>query len=243
LNPTSCDPSSAKATLFGGYLDVFSSADDVPVALSSRYQAANCRNLGFKPKLSLKLQGGTRRGAHPALKAVLKARPGDANIGKAVVTLPSSAFLDQGHIRTICTRVQFAAKKCPQGSIYGKARAFTPLLDDPIEGPVYLRSSNHKLPDLVAALNGLVDINVVGRVDSFKGGIRSSFETVPDAPVSKFVLSMQGGKKGLVINSRNLCAGKNRADALFTGQNGVPNHFHPLVGASCGKGKKGKRGK
>jgi hypothetical protein len=240
LNPTSCDPSSVKATLFGSYLDVFNPADDVPVALSDRYQAANCATLGFKPKLSLKLKGGTRRGGHPALRAVLHVRPGDANIGAATVTLPRSAFLDQAHIRTICTRVQFAAKACPKGSIYGYARAFTPLLDEPIEGPVYLRSSNHKLPDLVAALHGLVDVNVVGRIDSFKGGIRSSFESVPDAPVSKFVLSMQGAKKGLVINSRDLCASKNRANAQFTGQNGKPYGFRPELKPRC-TGHKSKR--
>jgi hypothetical protein len=234
LNPTSCDPSSAKATLFGSYLSVFDPADDVPVGLSTRYQAANCLNLPFKPKLSLKLKGGTRRGDHPALKAVLNANPGDANIGNAVVTLSRSSFLDQAHIRTICTRVQFAAKACPKGAEYGYARAWTPLLDNPVEGPVYLRSSNHKLPDLVASLHGLVDVNVVGRIDSKNGAIRSSFETIPDAPVTKFILTMQGGKKGLVVNSRNLCAAKNRANAQFTGQNGIPHDFHPVVGARCG---------
>ena len=146
------------------------------------------------------------------MKAVVNARNADANIGKAVVTLPQSAFLDQAHIRTICTRVQYAANGgsgggCPKAAQYGYARAYTPLLDEPVEGPVYLRSSNHKLPDLVAALHGIVNVDIVGRIDSFKGGIRSSFETVPDAPVSKFILTMQGGKKGLVVNSRNLCAG------------------------------------
>jgi hypothetical protein len=238
LNPTSCDPSSAKSTLFGSYLDVFSPTDDRPVGLVTRFQAANCLNLGFKPKLSLQLKGGTKRGDHPALRAVLRAREGDANIGAATVTLPSSAFLDQAHIRTICTRVQFAAKSCPPEAIYGYARAFTPLLDEAVEGPVYLRSSNHKLPDLVAALHGLVDVNIVGRIDSKNGGIRSSFETVPDAPVTKFVLHMQGGKKGLVVNSRNLCDRKSRADARFSGQNGKVKDFRPVVGARCGKGKK-----
>jgi hypothetical protein len=239
LNPTSCDESSARATLFGSYLNVFDPSDDVPVGLQARYQAANCLNLGFKPKLSLRLKGGTRRGAHPALRALLNAREQDANIGSAVVTLPRSAFLDQAHIRTICTRVQFAANGgsgggCPKGAQYGYARAWTPLLDEPVEGPVYLRSSNHKLPDLVAALHGLVDVNVVGRIDSFHGGIRSSFETVPDAPVSKFILTMQGGKKGLVVNSRELCDRKSRASAQFTGQNGKAYDFRPLVRASCG---------
>lgn len=87
----------------------------------------------------------------------------------------------------------------------------------------------------MAALKGIVDLDVVGRIDSFKGGIRSSFETIPDAPVTKFVLRMQGGKKGLVVNSRNLCASKSRATAQFTGQNGVAHNFRPLVKPSCKK--------
>jgi hypothetical protein len=249
VNPTNCEPTTAKSTLFGAYLNVFDPSDDVPVGLDTRYQAANCLNLPFKPRLTLELHGGTRRGDHPALKAVVNAKPGDANIGKAVVTLPQSAFLDQAHIRTICTRVQFAANGgagggCPKAAQYGYAKAITPLLDEPVEGPVYLRSSNHKLPDLVAALHGIVNVDIVGRIDSYKGGIRSSFETVPDAPVTRFTLNMQGGKKGLVVNSRNLCAGTNRGIANFTGQNGVPYNFKPVVKPSCGKKRKGaKHGK
>jgi hypothetical protein len=236
LNPTSCEPSSTRATLFGGFADPFSAADDAPVALASRYQAANCANLGFKPRLALRLKGGTRRGAYPAFSATLNARPGDANIGKAVVTLPHSAFLEQGHIRTVCTRVQYAAKACPAGSIYGKARAITPLLDEPLEGPVYLRSSSHPLPDLVAALHGIVDVDLVGRVDSVNARIRGSFESPPDAPVTKFVLEMQGGKKGLIVNSRNLCAAKSRAIAELSGQNGKLDHTKPeVVAAGCSK--------
>jgi hypothetical protein len=240
VNPTSCNPLAARATLFGSFLDVFSPADDVPVALSSRYQAAGCRALGFKPKLALKLTGGTKRGSHPALRAVVTPRPRDANFAKAVVTLPHSAFLEQAHIRTVCTRVQFSAKKCPKGSIYGRARAITPLLDEPLEGPVYLRSSNHPLPDLVAALHGVVDINLVGRIDSVDARIRSSFERIPDAAVTKFVLEMQGGKKGLIVNSRNLCAHTSRAIARFTGQNGKVSKFNPKVKNSCKKTKRSR---
>jgi hypothetical protein len=235
LNPTSCDPSAVKATLFGSFLDPFSSTDDSPAGLLSRYQAANCWRLPFKPKLALRLRGGTRRSDYPSLRAVLKARPADANIGAAVVTLPHSAFLAQEHIQTICTRVQFAANQCPKGAIYGRARAVTPLLDEPLEGPVYLRSSNHPLPDLVAALHGVVDINLVGRIDAVNARIRTNFASVPDAPVSKFVLEMKGGQKGLIVNSTNLCSGKGRADVRFVGQNGKALSVTPLVTNSCGK--------
>ena len=238
INPTSCDPSSVKATLFGSYLDVFSAADDVPVALSDRYQAAGCASLGFKPALAIKLKGGTKRGNHPALRAVVTPRKGDANIDGAVVTLPKSAFLDQGHIRTICTRVQFAADNCPAGAVYGKVKAWSPLLDEPLAGPVYLRSSNHTLPDLVFDLHGVVDIEVPGRIDSVNGGIRATFANVPDAPISRVVLDMQGGRKGLIVNSANLCAAKNRAKAFLTGQNGKRWEFRPVVKAQCGKKRK-----
>jgi hypothetical protein len=116
--------------------------------------------------------------------------------------------------------VQFAAKACPQGAVYGHVRAFTPLLTEPLEGPVYLRSSNHKLPDLVFDLHGIVDVEASARIDSIHGGIRTSFEAVPDAPVSKVVLNMQGAKKGLIVNSTDLCAQSHRADVLLGAHNG-----------------------
>lgn len=237
LNATSCEPSSARATLFGSAADVFNPADDVPVALSDRYQAANCASLGFKPKLDLKLSGGTRRNTYPALRAVLTyPKQGHyANIRRAVVVLPRSAFIEQGHFETICTRVQFAADACPPNSIYGKAAAFTPLLDEPLRGPVYLRANGGErdLPDLVADLHGLVDIELVGYVDSVNSRLRSTFATTPDAPVSKFVLEMQGGKKGLFVNSVNLCAHRDHAKVSFTGQNGMKRALNPVVRNSC----------
>jgi hypothetical protein len=246
LNPTSCDPFATEATIWGGGNDVFGSADDAPFGASAPFQAANCAKLGFKPALSLALKGGTGRGGHPALKATYKPRKGDANLKGTVVRLPRSAFLDQAHIRTICTRVQFAANGgngagCPKGSIYGHARAFTPLLDEPLEGPVFLRSSNNKLPDFVATLNGLVDVEAVARIDSKEGGIRATFTEVPDAPLSKVVVDMQGQRKGLIVNSTDLCAATHRANAEFEAHNGRRAKGQPAVKASCGKGAKRKR--
>ncbi|HEY8809286.1 MAG TPA: hypothetical protein VIM28_04615 [Solirubrobacterales bacterium] len=238
LNPTSCDESKARATLFGSYLNVFDPSDDKPIDLATRYQAANCLNLGFKPNLALKLKGGTKRGGHPGLTATYTPRKGDANVKGLVVRLPRSAFLDQAHIRTICTRVQFAAKACPKAAEYGHIKAWTPLLDEPLEGPVYLRSSNHKLPDLVFDLHGLVDVEVATRIDSVKGGIRATVEDAPDAPLSKVLLKMQGQKKGLIINSRNLCGSTNKANAEFSGHNGKEFDAKPALQPDCGGKRK-----
>ena len=240
LNPTSCDPMAITGSAGSAFGQL--------APLSQPFQVGGCSSLAFKPKLAIKLTGGTKRSKNPALKATLKMPAGGTNIAKASVALPHSEFLDQSHIRTVCTRVQFAeaggnGAGCPAGSVYGRARAVTPLLDSPLEGPVFLRSNpEHELPDLVAALAGRIPVELVGRIDSVKGGIRTTFEGVPDAPVSKFVLEMQGGRKGLLENSVNLCRTTNRATALFDAQNGKVKDFNPVVGNSCGRKKNHHRG-
>jgi hypothetical protein len=223
--------------------DLLSTADDSLFAAASPFQVGSCASLGFKPKLAFRLFGGTHRGSHPKFKATLTMPPGGANIAAASVALPHSEFLDQGHIGTVCTRVQFAAgagngTACPPASVYGTATAKTPLLDETLTGNVYLRSSSHELPDLVVALKGKIDANVVGRVDSVNGGIRNTFETVPDAPVETFTLTLAGGNKGLLVNSRDICKAPGKATAKFTGQNGATTTLRPVLKSACGKAKK-----
>jgi hypothetical protein len=229
LNPTSCDPMSVAATI--------GSLSGQHASPSSRFQVAGCERLAFEPRLNLSLKGKTNRGAYQRLRAELKAKKGQANIGRAAVTMPPSIFLAQEHIRTICTRVQWSADACPKGSIYGKARAFTPLLDEPLEGNVYLRANGgaRELPDLVADLRGQIRIELVGYIDSANGGIRTRFQNVPDAPVSKFVLEMKGGKKSLLTSNRNLCGSANRATVKMDGHNGKTHDFKPKLKVTCGK--------
>jgi hypothetical protein len=230
LNPTNCNPFRVDSRLVGN--------EGAFATPTTHFQTANCDSLAFTPKLTTSLSGSTKRTGFPALKAVLTQSPGQANIGRAAVTLPHSQFLAQEHIRTLCTRVQFAADSCPPASIYGHAKATTPLLDDPLEGPVYLRSSSNKLPDLVAALKGPstqpVEVELVGRIDSVNERIRTTFDLIPDAAVSRFVLTMQGGKKGLLVNSVNLCKSKNFTTAKITAQNGKKANQNPVLRAPCG---------
>ncbi len=249
LNPTSCARTSTASTLLGSGLDFASEADDRPVTVSTPFQAADCAALPFKPKLSLRLKGGTRRGAYPALTAKLKMNGfGEAGIRRTQVTLPASEFIAQAHFNTICTRVVFKqgahpGELCPKGSIYGRARVFTPILSEPLEGPVFLRSSEHQLPDVVAAVhNGEIDVVLDGKVDSVKGRLRSTFEATPDAPVSSVLLKLRGGKKGLFENSTNLCKGTHRAEADFKGHNGKTWSKRPkLIPSACKKAHRHKR--
>jgi hypothetical protein len=241
LTGTNCRKGATTGALYGGGADPTNPAAFAPFPVSAGFRAQGCRKLKFKPRLKLRLFGATQRNKNPKLRAALRARPGDANIKRASVALPHAIFLDQASLATICTRVQFNADDCPKKSIYGKARAFTPLLGKPLEGPVYLRSSDNTLPDLVAHLKGQVSIDLVGRIDSYKGGIRTTFDRVPDVPVTKFVMTLPGGKHGLLVASTNLCKAPVRAVVQLKGQNGKKANKKPVVRTPCGKRKHAKR--
>ena len=231
LNPTNCDPFALNAQVFG---DQGASA-----SLFTHFQVANCAVLPFTPKLDLKLSGSGKRRSHPALHSVYRGTPGGANLAAAVVAMPKSLLLDNSHIGTVCTRVQFAQDSCPKGSVIGNAVAETPILDQPLRGPVYLRSSSHLLPDIAVALDGQVDFELAGRIDQAKGGgLRANFETAPDVPVSTFTLNLLGGKRGLLISSENLCKAHPRASVTLSGQNGKRVSRQTKIRTSCGAPRK-----
>jgi hypothetical protein len=233
LNPTNCDPFAVDATLSG---------DEGAIAnLSSHFQVANCVSLPFAPKLNLKLTGGVHRRGHPAIHATLETNPGEANPAGVSVTLPPSELLDNAHIGTVCTKPQFAQGACPARSLVGYAEAATPLLDQPLKGPVYLRSSTRGLPDLAIDLQGQIPITVIGQVDSVDAGLRTTFPTIPDVPVGRFTVNFLGGNKGLVQNSETLCGTHKKATVQMAGQNGEAAAQHSELQVTCGKGNEARK--
>jgi hypothetical protein len=235
VNPTSCEPMKVTSTI--------AAINGASADPSSHFQVAGCASLAFKPELKLSLKGATKRTGHPALKAVVTypSKGSFANIARAQVNLPHAEFLDQGNLNKTCTKPVLLEGKCPRSSVYGKVKAWTPLLDRPLEGYVYLVGGfGYKLPALVAELNGQIRILLIGKVDTGPNkGIRNTFEAVPDAPVSRFVLEMKGGKKyGLFENSEPLCGKRQLALVRFTGQNGAVAQTKPRIAVTCGKHKK-----
>jgi hypothetical protein len=242
-NPSSCAASQMLSTLTGSGLNYDNPADDSSATVSRHFQLFNCLTLDFKPLLGLRLRGGSKRGDYPSLRATFAARgPGDANLKRIEVTTPHAMFLAQEHIKEICTRAQFDAERCPPGSVYGKAVAHTPLFDVPLRGDVYLRSSSNKLPDLVASLrSGEVRIVLEGKIGPGKqGGISTFFDELPDAPIERFTMTLLGGKRGLLVNSVNVCKVPPLASIKALGQNNVGAIFNSRLRGQCKKGKKAK---
>ena len=211
------------------------------------FQVANCAILPFAPKLSLRLTGGIKRRGHPALHAVLDAQPGEANIARVSVALPPGELLDNAHIG--------------DGLHPGRSSPPTPARPDSVLGTRRSRSRrcstsrstgrstcaprSHKLPDLVARPQGPGrHRSSSARIDTVNGGLRTTFETVPDVPVSQVRLDLAGGTKGLLQNSESLCGETQEGDDKMIGQNGVTCRPRaPLETPSCGGKQRKKRGK
>lgn len=234
LNATGCDRREIQAHVVASSGAVADPA--VP------YQATDCGTLSYKPKLKLTLKGVTKRTGHPAASAVLTQPTGQSNTAKATALLPASQFIDQDHINNPCTRVQFNARSCPPLSILGKVTATTPLLDRPLKGNIYFRSNGgeRELPDIVADLNGQIHATAVGFIDSVpikgteRARLRVRFANIPDAPLTKVTMRFFGGpKRGLLENSRNLCATNRRAQITLVAQNGRTRRSSQVIATSC----------
>ena len=247
VNPTTCrGPFAVDAGIAGGGSNPADAAAWADVARNQPFRAQNCKALKFKPKFFARILGGkkgTNRTANPKFQAILNARNGDANLRRAAFILPRATILDQSHINTICTRVQLAANSCPKGAIYGSAKATSPLLEGNLKGPVYLLASNNQLPDMLVDLRGQVDIRLRGEISAQNGRLKTVFASAPDVAVNKFTLNMKGGDRGLLVNTRDLCARKAFGFLNLKAQNSRRMRDKRLTLNTPACNKKGKRGK
>ncbi len=246
VNPTNCGTLATEGSLFGGGADPAKPASFSSASVAAPFQANGCRRLRFHPHLRARIFGGRRhlyRNHDAKLRTVLHARHGDANLRRASVALPHSIILDQRHIGTLCTRPQLAAGQCPKRSIIGNARARSPLLGGELKGPVYLVPGNHVLPDLLADLRGQVEIRLRGATKTVHGRLRTTFDRTPDVPVSRFVLTVFGGRRGILLTSSDLCARRQTLRVSLRAQNAkrVHNRHLPIATPGCGR-RRGRRG-
>jgi hypothetical protein len=59
-----------------------------------------------------------------------------------------------------------------------------------------------------------------GRTTSSHGRLGVSLESLPDIPLSSGVLTLAGGRRGIVVNSRSLCRKRSYARADFSAHDG-----------------------
>jgi len=233
INPTNCSSFSVDSQGIGDQGTI--------VDFSSFFRAVNCATLPFKPDMKIRLASGrkgTRRADNPALQFDLRTRAGDANVKSISVTLPRTFQIDQRHLGNICSEKELIDKHCAGRTPIGTATTRTPLLDQPLAGPVYAVSGAGGLPRLAFILNGQIQLIPRAESKSVRGGeLKTVVPVVPDAPIGHFRLNVFGGKKGYLSNTRNLCARKTFVKVDYVGQNGRTRSQRVNVRTACAKKK------
>lgn len=264
VNPTNCTPMKINAKV---------SSAETAVDLQRPFQVVGCAALPLKPKLTLSLSGkrqttkrrvvahaaagaaavptakslGLTDGGHPALDADLTMGPGGANLKTAEVTLPLSMALDSVNANGLCEPAEAEANTCPAKSIVGNVRAITPILNEPLTGPVYFvrgeridaKTSRVRttLPKLFIPLKGengiRIDLHASSHVDAI-GRLVTTFDKIPDAPVSDLKLHIDGGAHGiLAVSGANLCTADQPVDQRYTGQNDLVKEATIIASNNC----------
>jgi hypothetical protein len=256
-NPTACLAAGAVSTLtLTGGGQTATATSPTPV------EAINCRSLPFSPKLKLQLKGGnqTKPGKHPTLIANLTQGAGQANIAASTVTLPLSLALDPTNSQHVCSPSAAFNDTCPSKTLIGSAHATTPLLSQPLTAKVYLVqgikcssgqpaaldgtcSSGQPVrtfPALLVALRGqgaAIDLHAQTTVAHNKFLVTKFFD-LPDLPVNSFQLTINGGKRGILVvtGNKSLCAKRSQvASSVFIGQNATAAPSKIKMATPCKK--------
>jgi hypothetical protein len=222
-NPTSCGPGFIHANLFG------SAGTRDPQSAGQAF--TGCEKLPFRPKIAVAfgVRSQMKKGRNPSVTVTVTQRESEAGIKATQVALPKDVSLKAANAEKLCTQAQMQADKCPKESIVGSAKATTTILNRPVSGPVYFVEGQRTtaagkvvrtLPALYIPLTGEARINVRAQTSVSGGRLVTTLPAIPDAPITRFALKINGGKRGIINANRDLCQRGVKAAARFVGYNG-----------------------
>ncbi len=245
FNPTSCTAKQIATTV--------EAEQGASASLSTPFAVEGCKALPFSPKFSVSTQARTSKKNGASLDVKVASGPGQANIGKVVVSLPKQLPARLTTLQKACTEATFAQNPamCPAASDVGTAKAVTPVLGEPVTGPAYLVSrGGAAFPNLVVILEGQgIRLDLVGNTDIKKSITTSTFDSVPDAPISSFELKLPEGPHSVLASNLSakaegsLCGVKLVMPTTITGQNGAQvKQTTKIAVTGCPKAKKATKG-
>jgi hypothetical protein len=201
--PTSCGPKTSLSRV-NSWL--------APATFSTRtsvFTSTGCERLGFSPSAtgSLGSPTTTKKGSYPPLSTTLRFDPEQAALKSAEVTLPRALQPNIAVLPRACTHAQADATACPASSRVGTAVIESPLQAKPVSGPVYLAyNTAAALPGLMVVLPPPVGLRIDGTIESTASGLKNTFPSNPDLPLTSFTLAFGGGATGAVQLASDLCA-------------------------------------
>jgi hypothetical protein len=225
FNPTSCNQLTIEGTLTG--------EQGASAAVSTPFQTTDCQQLPFKPAVGATSHGHTSKADGAGLALTFKSKSGEAHVAKTILTIPATLPARLTTIQKACIASVFEADPaaCPEGSDIGTAVVHTPVLKNPVAGPIYLVShGNAAWPDAELVLQGEgITVILDGQTAIKKGVTTSSFLSVPDVPFETVEATLpEGPHSALTMNPTlgerthyNLCGQHLSIPTQLTGQNGT----------------------
>jgi hypothetical protein len=231
-NPTSCNPatSTVEATPYG--------EPATTATKTSSFTPTDCGALGFEPHIegAVGARGQTARRAKPPLRTVITQGPEQAGQAAVTVLLPQIVSPDLTQLGRACQPADVAARSCPDSARIGTVEAGTPLLAQPLTGNVYYAAKPvGQLPGLIIQLGDPIPLRLEGAVELTPTGLKTTFTGLPDVPLSRFALNLQGGATGAFQLATDICTTKPPAvAATFVAHSGKQAaETRPLTVEGC----------
>lgn len=196
VNPTACRalPLSAAAQLAGG----------ASATASSALTLDGCGSQAFAPALRAVLSGESTVGGHPRAAISVTPRDGDANLSTLTLTLPSGLAVDA--TRATCDGATFASGECPAATRIGSATAATSIADGAVGGTLSLvRVPGQAQPGIGLMVSGAYGFRSLATVTTVAGRQVASFADLPDLPITRLDLVLDGGATGALKIAAPVC--------------------------------------
>jgi hypothetical protein len=250
-NPTSCGShvTGFSATSWSG------TTTTTPVTGTANFNTTGCASEDFSPSFTAEVggPGQTASGVPTNASTSINQDLDEAGLKRATVTVPADFNPNATLLGNPCPLASFQAHACPATSRVGFATASSPLLTQPLLGPVLLVDAGGGLPNLGLDLQGQLNLLLQGTVDLSKKVVFGDVPPgLPDIPISHFALSFPASP-GFLGNGRDLCTPPPPVfHADFVGYNDATASVDTpatvdgcgpsgKVGAKCKKAKKKKR--
>ncbi len=220
FNPTDCAPLATESTLI--------STLGVGQNLSSPFQVAGCNALAFKPSLGVVVGGRTSKARGASIEVKITQGAHQANLREVQLQLPMQLPSRLSTLQKACPVASFEVGlppgSCASAARVGGVTVTTPVLPGTLSGPAYLIShGGGAFPDLDLVLRGDgVEVVLVGHTHISRSGITTStFETLPDVPVSSVTVSLPVGTNSALTADGRLCGKRLQAPTTLIAQNGA----------------------
>jgi hypothetical protein len=233
FNPTSCATLATESVLSGTF--------GASQSLSSPFQVGGCGALSFKPSLSVSTGGRPTKAGGASLEVKITQGAGQSNIREIQLQLPKQLPSRLTTLQKACVAASFEATlppgSCSNVARVGSVTVTTPVLPGVLAGPAYLIShGGASFPDLDLVLQGDgVEVVLVGHTHISRTGITTStFETLPDVPISSVKVDLPVGPNSALATDGRLCHTGLVVPTTIVAQSGAKiTHNTKLAVTSC----------